>query len=153
MVPVRVGNPGVINKTSLSKRRICLIQLEQGLRLLAEGDCVSALTLAGAAEEILGCMAKRKGHEPRVFSEADYLASMADLFDKPRPPRKQVVASLNKRRNELKHQNDGRNVRVTADWQFEAESMLLRCMFNYHNAFGCLPGSKALRSWFENMTL
>ena len=53
-------------KMSLSKRRICLIQLEQSLRLLEEGDPVSALTLAGAVEEILGCIAKRNGHEPRV---------------------------------------------------------------------------------------
>ena len=140
-------------KTPLSKRRICLIQLEQSLRLLEEGDPVSALTLAGAAEEILGCIAKRKGHEPRVTYEADYLASMADYVRKPRPPRKQVIAALNKPRNHLKHQDDGRNVKVSADWQFEAESMLLRCMFNHFNAFGRYPASKALRGWFENMTL
>jgi hypothetical protein len=143
----------VISKTSLTKRKICLIQLEQSLRLLEEGDPVSALTLAGAAEEILGCIAKRKGHEPRVVYEADYLASIADYVRKPRPPRNQVIASLNSRRNHLKHQDDGRNIRITADWRFEAESMLLRCMFNHFNAFGCYPASKALRDWFENTTL
>jgi hypothetical protein len=140
-------------KSSLSKRRICLIQLQQSLRLLEQGDPISALTLAGAAEEILGCIAKRKGHEPRVAYEADYLASMADYVHKPRPPKQQVIAALNKPRNHLKHQDDGRNVRVTADWQFEAESMLLRCMFNHFNAFGSFPASKPLRDWFENMTL
>jgi hypothetical protein len=140
-------------KMSLSKRRICLIQLEQSLRLLEEGDPVSALTLAGAAEEILGCIAKRNGREPRVSYEADYLASIADYVRKPRAPRRQVIAALNKPRNQLKHQDDGRNIRVAADWQFEAESVLLRCMFNHFNAFGCYPASKALRSWFENMTL
>ena len=133
-------------KMSLCKRRICLIQLEQSLRLLEEGDPVSAVTVAGAAEEILGCIAKRNGHEPRVSYEAGNVR-------KPRPPRKQVIAALNKPRNQLKHQDDRRNIRVTADWQFEAESMLLRCMFNHFNAFGCYPASKALRSWFENMTL
>jgi hypothetical protein len=140
-------------KTALTKRRICLLQMQQALRVLEQGDPVSALTLAGAAEEILGSIAERKGHEPRVFSEADYLASIADYFGKPRPARKQVVASLNQRRNDLKHQDDGRNIRIAADWQFEAESMLLRCMFNHHNAFGSFPASKALRGWFENMTL
>lgn len=140
-------------KRSLSKRRICLIQLQQSLRLLEEGDPVSALTLAGAAEEILGRIAKRKGHEPRVANEVDYLASIADYFDKPCPPKKRLIAALNKPRNHLKHQDDGRNVRVTADWQFEAESMLLRCMYNHFNAFGSFPASKPLRGWFENMTL
>jgi lauroyl/myristoyl acyltransferase len=143
----------VITKTSLSKRRICLVQLEQSLRLLDEGDPVSALTLAGAVEEILGRIAERKGHEPRVVFEADYLASMADYVRKSRPARKQVIAALNRPRNHLKHQDDGRNIRIAADWQFEAESMLLRCMFNHFDAFGCYPTSKALRGWFESMTL
>jgi len=38
----------------LTKRRIALIQMEQSLNMLEAGDPVSALTLAGAAEEILG---------------------------------------------------------------------------------------------------
>ena len=60
---------------------------------------------------------------------------------------------LNRYRNHLKHQDDGRNIRVTADWHYEAEDMLLRCMFNHFDAFGCYPASKPLREWFDNMTL
>jgi hypothetical protein len=140
-------------KTSITKRRIALIQLKQSLRLMEEGDPVSALTLAGAAEEILGSIGKRKGREPRVSHNADYLGSLFDWAKKPRPPKKELVAMLNRYRNHLKHQDDGRNIRVTADWYYEAEDMLLRCMFNYFDAFGCYPTSKPLREWFDNMTL
>jgi hypothetical protein len=135
----------------ITKRRIAIIQLEQSLRLLQEGDAVSALTLAGAAEEILGKMAAKKGRRPHVEGLAHLLGSLYDEHSKPKQTK--LVAILNKPRNHLKHQDDGRNVRVEADWHFEAEEMILRCMFNHFNAFGCHPSSKKLQSWFDNMTL
>lgn len=135
----------------ITKRRIALIQLEQALRLLREGDAVSALTLAGAAEEILGKMAVRKGSRSRVEALAEGLGSLYDWAGKPKPTK--PISILNEPRNHLKHQNDGRNVRVEADWHFEAEEMILRCMFNHFNAFGYHPSSQNLKSWFEHMTL
>ncbi|HUW57190.1 MAG TPA: hypothetical protein VMZ92_11180, partial [Planctomycetota bacterium] len=92
-------------KRRLTKRRIALIQLEQSLRLLEEGDSVSALTLAGAAEEILGRIASRKGYEPRVEYHAAWLGSLYDWAKKPRPTRKQLVSTINELRNHLKHQD------------------------------------------------
>jgi len=140
-------------KQRLTKRRIALIQLEQSLRLLETGDPVSALTLAGAAEEILGRAASRKGHDPRVEYDADWLGSFYDWAKKPRPSKKQLISRLNSTRNHLKHQDDGRNIKVEADFEFEAEDMILRCMYNHFNAYGCYPASKRLRGWFEHMTL
>jgi hypothetical protein len=129
------------------------MQLEQSLNLLEAGDPVSALTLAGAAEEILGRAASRKGHESRVEYNADWLGSLYDWAKKPRPSKRQLISTLNATRNHLKHQDDGRNIRVEADFQFEAEEMILRCMFNHFKAFGCYPSDKRLRGWFEHMTL
>ena len=140
-------------KQRLTKRRIALIQLEQSLNLLEASDPVSALTLDGAAEEILGRAASRKGKEPRVEYNADWLGSLFDWVKKPRPSKKQLISHLNTVRNHLKHQDDGRNIRVEADFEFEAEDMILRCMFNHFNAFGCYPANKRLRAWFEHMTL
>ena len=138
-------------KKRITKRRIALIQLEQSLNLLEAGDPVSALTLAGAAEEILGKAAVRKGHEPRVEYNADWLGSLYDWAKKPRPPKRQLVAALNSIRNHLKHQDDGRNIKIEADFEYEAEEMILRCMFNHFKAFKCYPANRALRSWFEHM--
>jgi hypothetical protein len=137
----------------LTKRRIALIQLEQSLNLLEAGDPVSALTLAGAAEEILGRMASRRGHAPRVECDAEWLGSVYDWAKKPRPSKKKLISVLNATRNHLKHQDDGRNIRVEADFKFDAEDMILRCMYNYFTAFGCFPASKSLRNWFYYMTL
>ncbi len=127
--------------------------MEQSLNLLEGGDPVSALTLAGAAVEILGKIAARKGATPRVEYLASYTASLYEWARKPTPPRKRLIALENRARNELKHQDDGRNVRVDIDFEHEAESMLLRCMFNHFEAFGCYPSSRHLRHWFEHLTL
>jgi hypothetical protein len=137
----------------LTKRRIALIQMEQSLNLLESGDPVSALTLAGAAEEILGKVVARKGKSPRVENLADYCATIFDWAGKPRPSKKDLIRFHNQIRNALKHQDDGRNIKVEADFAYEAEEMLLRCMFNHFNAYGCHPANKRLRGWFENMTL
>jgi hypothetical protein len=100
------------SKQRLTKRRIALIQLEQSLRLLEEGDPISALTLAGAAEEILGKAAARKGRKPQVEYYADWLGSLFDYTKKPRPQKRQLVVALNAVRNHLKHQDDGRNIAI-----------------------------------------
>jgi hypothetical protein len=137
----------------ITKRRIALIQLERGFELFQAGDPISALTLAGAAEEILGRIVKRKKKVPRVEYEAEYLGSVFDWAKKPRPKKENLIARLNRTRNELKHQDDGRNVRIQKDFAAEAESMLLRCMFNHFDAFSCYPANRQLRRWFENTTL
>jgi hypothetical protein len=129
------------------------MQMERSLNLLEARDPVCALTLAAAAEEILGSMARRKGEIPRVEGLAHYLGSIYEWAGKPRPSKKELIARHNAVRNHLKHQDDGRNVTVAADFMFEAEEMLLRCMFNHFNAFGCWPRSRHLRAWFEHMTL
>src|SRR5688572_6636172 len=135
-------NPHLVR---LTKRRIALIQMERSLQLLEAHDPVSALTLAAAAEEILGNMAKRKGRTPQVEYLADYLGSIFEWAGKPRPSRKELVRLHNLTRNHLKHQDDGKNITVTADFIYDAEDMLLRCMFNHFQAFGCYPKSRRLR--------
>lgn len=136
----------------LTKRRIALIQMEQSLNLLAN-DPVSALTLAGVAEEIIGRVAQRKGHKSQVERQATHLGALYEWAGQFRPSRKQLIALVNKTRNELKHQDDGRNIKVEADFKFEAEEMLLRCLFNHVDAYGYLPASTRLKNWFFNMTL
>jgi hypothetical protein len=153
LVSVSFGMSAHPQLRRLTKRRIALIQMEQSLNMLEAGDPVSALTLAGAAEEILGRAAVRKGTEPRVEYLADWDGSLFDWAGKPRPSKRQLVRLQNRVRNEMKHQDDGRNITVEADFVFEAESMLLRCMYNHFDAYGWYPQSKRLRRWFEKMTL
>lgn len=141
------------HRQRLTKRRIALIQMEQSLNLLEAGDYISSLTLAGAADEILGHIVARKGKVPCVKRDAAWLGSIYELFGKQRPSEKKLIAIENRIRNELKHQDDGRNIWVEADFQFEAEGMLLRCMYNHFDAFGRFPKSKRLRLWRDDMAL
>jgi len=141
-------------KKSLTKRRIALLQLERSVELLEKhNDPVCALTLAAAAEEILGKIAAAKGHVPQIENWAEYLGGIYDFHGKPRPSKKELVGVHNRVRNELKHNDGGKNGRVVAEFKFEAEEMLLRAIKNYFNAFGCLPGNNRVQGWFEHMTL
>ncbi|MBK8384257.1 MAG: hypothetical protein IPL11_00655 [Candidatus Accumulibacter sp.] len=46
---------------TLTKAEVAVRQLDQAIRLFLEGDLLSSLTLAGAAEEILGKLCERAG--------------------------------------------------------------------------------------------
>jgi len=145
---------GLTHMQKLTKRRIALLQLERSVELLEDhNDPVCALTLAAAAEEILGKIAVRKGRAAMVENWAEYLGSWYDCLGKRRPPKKQLVGIHNRVRNELKHNDNGTNIRIAADFEYWAEDMILRAIKNYFNAFGCFPRSSRVRQWFENITL
>ena len=135
---------------ALSKRRIASIQIERSVQLLTEfNDPVCALVLAAAAEEILGKMTLRKGEIPQVENLAEILGQFYDLAGKPRPSKTERIRAHNRIRNELKHNDGGKNVRVVADFQFEAEEMLIRAIKNYFNTFKCMPNNQNVREWFD----
>jgi hypothetical protein len=116
-------------------------------------DPVCALTLAAAAEEILGKMAAKKGHCTALEEDALWFQGMADYLKQQRPSQEKVFKSLNRVRNELKHNDKGRNTRVQADFVFEAENMILRALRNYGRAFGCMPSNRLIRGWWNSMSL
>ena len=113
------------------------------------------LALAGAAEEILGKMAKAKGRRTALDEDTMFWEGFATLYNKPAPTLKfkKVAAVSNKLRNELKPNDDGRNSRLQADFVFQAEDMILRALRNYKLAFGGMPGSKLVRDWWYNMSM
>jgi hypothetical protein len=138
-------------KTKLTKRRIALMQLERSLCVLEDGDPVSAVTLAGAAEEIFGQIARRRGLPPCVEFSAEGIRGLLTRSGAAPPSKKRLIAILNFSKNHAKHQDDGRNLRIDIDWQFEAEYMIFRAMLNHYNAFECWPASKRLQIWMGNL--
>jgi hypothetical protein len=147
----------------ITKRRIAETQLIRAVLLLEDcADYISALTLAGAAEEILGKMVQKKGgstafEDWAVYTRSfwDYAAKRANEENYPLniPDDKEVKRRLNATRNELKHNDPGKNVRVHAMFQYEAEEMLLRACKNYLKLYNRLPRNKRLVDWWENITL
>lgn len=117
--------------TSYDPRSIAQAQLETALRLyLNRDDLISALTLAGAAEEILGKMLREKAFEPsfdslkrasteihrRLFEEELGAGDFADR--------------ANNARNRFKHYSPGQGA-VTLDLIEETRAMLDRAVSNY----------------------
>lgn len=114
------------------KECIALTQLETALRLFGEGqDFFSVITLAGAADEILGKLVTARGGESSL--ESIKKASTAihhHLFGEP-GDKKGFADRANLARNALKHLEAGGAPTVSLDIQQEAVDMLNRAIDNY----------------------
>jgi len=147
----------------ITKRKIAETQLIRAVLLLVEeNDPISALTLAGAAEEILGKMAAR-GKQRTAFDESiEFARQYWDIASanikanggtmKPFNDKK-ARQILNRLRNELKHNDGGKNVKVEAMFQYEAEEMILRALRNFEKLYNRLPNHKKVVDWWDFMSL
>ena len=121
----------------LSYSDIAIRQFDHALNLyLSNGDLVCALTLAGAAEEILGRLAMLKGHEPALKRSALRKAAMfRALFPKNSDPGVKAFITLsNKPRNMMKHLLD--DPIGNLDLEGETGRLLKRAVENYTLVFG-----------------
>jgi hypothetical protein len=123
---------------ALTKNQIALVQIHRALRCYrTHRDYVSAITLAGAAEEICGAELKRgkKSHaldeRIRIFQSVETV-----LLGRSATDRKALNPRLNRTRNELKHWNDSSIQSLDVDWRGEAEEMLDRAISNFFKLNG-----------------
>jgi hypothetical protein len=132
--------------------------MRRAILLLKEGDFICALTLAGAAEEILGKMVARKG---RSTAMEDFAVRDRQLWEwaakkEPRlkiPTETEFRQGLNRLRNEFKHNDAGKNSRVSGIFEYEAEEMLFRCIRNYLKLYGRPPRDKIISTWWDYISL
>lgn len=99
---------------SYTKQELASHQLDRAIKLLLdEKDVISAITLAGAAEEILGEMVKRQGgvsaHQELI--DECVLLGRVRLDEQFKPSEFHEIFAYY--RNELKHLRDGSDVTVT----------------------------------------
>lgn len=129
---------------SYERQQIAEIQLETALRLYFEGaDFFSVLTLAGAAEEILGRLVEGRGGECSVNSLSKAMSRIHWFeFGENLPP-KAFVTRANRTPNALKHAGGGDTAPVVLDIEEEAADMLDRAVTNYWTLADRLtPGMK-----------
>jgi hypothetical protein len=117
------------------KRDIAIAQLRKAIQLFNAKEYVCAVTLAGAAEEILGKIAKKRGGTTALEGETHFWNQLAEIVNKPKPERKKVIDVLNRARNELKHNDSGKNIFYEADFEFEAQCLIDRAIRNYWLAY------------------
>ncbi len=146
----------------LSKRLIAERQIYRAILVLEEqDDPVSAITLAGASEEILGNMLRDKGiecaFEAKVRSDKAMWAFAKKRaeetgFTLDVPEEKEIKLNTNRIRNGLKHSMDGRPVET--DYYHQAEEMIARAISNYRVLYdGKTPPQKRVARWFEDYVL
>lgn len=119
-------------EAAYDKECIALAQLETALRLFTEGqDLFSAITLAGAADEILGKLVTSRGGESALNSLTNASAAIHQHLFGEHGDRKGFADRANLARNALKHLEAGGMPTVNLDLRQEAVDLLNRAVANY----------------------
>lgn len=114
---------------SLSYIEIAERQLLMALRIYFEGhDYVSAITLAGAAEEILGKKLKDNGRANAIKYYVSAAHDIDEAFGDEKTDEQLYINELNRVKNMVKHMPvDG----LIDDFKYEAEVMIHRAITNW----------------------
>lgn len=122
-------------------------QLLAALRLWHQSEYVPAITLAGAAEEILGKRLRRIGKEPSFDNLRDSIVRIARVHGDTDPGTEKLVGELlNTTRNELKHYSGDEALEF--DLRSDSIEMLERAITNYMMLVGTIH-EEMTRFWSE----
>lgn len=121
-----------MGEQTYEQKGVALTQLETALRLFSEGqDFFSVITLAGAAEEILGKLLTARGGESSLTSlKKAVIAMHHHLYGEPVDERV-VVERANRARTVLKHLKADGAPTFALDARQEAIDLLERAIDNY----------------------
>jgi hypothetical protein len=115
----------------LSKSELARIEIEKAIDLfILEKDYVCSLTLAGAAEEMLGNILNKNGNE-------NILAELLPWFKEKHDPNityRKLAKGANETRDELKHGHENPDPAYEVEVSEPlAAQMLMRALVNYKN--------------------
>ena len=131
--------------TALTAEEIAERQLLAALSLWHAQDYVSSLTLAGAAEEILGKRLRRLGVEPSFDQMKAIIVALARQDGDTTPNLDRLVGEmLNNTRNELKHYAGDES--LSFDLRSDCQEILERALGNYQALTGDIL-SEAMDFW------
>lgn len=129
-------------------------QLDVALEIfLSCKSYVSALTLAGAAEEIFGKSLTQRGEKTTLQHEHSIIAPVEEMLQHKPYNWKEFIAEKNRVRNAAKHMSDKAESTISADIEDEALWLIVRACDNYRR-LGFEPTSLMLEfdNWFfENI--
>ncbi len=137
----------------MEKKDIAFQQLIDAAKLYNKGRYVSALTLAGSSEEILGKISKKRVGSNQLEHEIEYIKSIHKHFNRPCPSNSDLIKQINKTKNEVKHNDVGENLWVEADFENEFVIIFMRAVKNYFNAYKEMPKDKTTMNLFEHLAL
>lgn len=106
-------------------------QLDTALELfLDEKNYSSAITLAGAAEEIFGCSLVLAGDKSALDNSYESMAETHTILRRTKLDKKSYIAKENFARNALKHLQNDKGPTITIDLEEAACWMLVRAIHN-----------------------
>lgn len=111
--------------TTYTKLDAASHQLDKAINLFLEGDHLCAVTLSGAAEEILGKLSAAAGHDVAV----EYIAALhGPEFAATGAPmtKTEIISALNRARNAAKHAGASEG-EFAVDWA-DAMALLMRAI-------------------------
>ena len=129
-------------------------QLDVALELfLSKRSMVSALTLAGAAEEILGKALRHLGKKTTLKYEHSVIEPVERFLRRQPFLWKDFIEEKNRVRNAAKHMREPSDTHVIADLEDEALWMLVRACDNYKRLdLEATPRMAEFDDWFyENV--
>jgi hypothetical protein len=139
-----------IQSANLTKLDVALHLLQRaGRALLEENDGISALVLAGSAEDVLQGLLKRagRGQEAARATLANWAPDFADMLAPEQAGMVTRAGAIDAMRNPfnwLRHADDENDPpEIAADLRFDASCALLRATQNFHALRGELPLSEA----------
>lgn len=118
---------------TLTKLEVAEHQVERALRLLEENEYVCAITLAGAAEEILGKLLEKQGKEHALGSFVKTCVATGKIAYNENWSRKDFAEMANSFRNDLKHYTDGQAITIPRE---AAVEILDRAIENFYALTG-----------------
>ena len=129
----------------LTKFQVAERQLIKAIELFGARDSLCAITLAGAAEEILGKLLTDKGEANALDEEiVDRCELYQTVFGRVIDPR-EFAKLMNSPRNELKHRLSGEPLELNFDE--EAVNLIQRAIDNF---LKLKPGPNAFFAAFED---
>jgi len=132
----------------IAKLEVATMQLDAAICHFLEADFLPALTLAGAAEEILGALSRRAGLPVAVEQIVEYHFEDTDRTLPDQERRKVIIDVLNQGRNQAKHAND------PSETDFELEQihplqMIMRAMPMARRLGGQIPHEAQMVAWIR----
>lgn len=124
---------GFEDATQTSKREIAQMQLVEAIDLFLAGKYLCAITLAGAAEEILARLLNQLGEDSIVeesIQAIQHLREKTGLSIMSGKPKNEIFNEWNSARNNLKHHGKAIDETVTINFFDEAYWMIKRGLAN-----------------------
>jgi hypothetical protein len=146
-----VPSIGYEEDRTLLRTDVARLQLEEAIRLFIEDKFLPALTLAGAAEEILGKLVVQRGGIPVIKESAEAISRLREktgLSLMGARSESQIISEWNAARNMVKHLVSPEAETVTLNFCDEAYWMIRRGLENALMLHLEIANRGDFESWF-----